>query len=512
MMTTPELRRIFRWVRPLAVISVVVAVFALTTTPSSADDSTTTTTTLPAAPAGFADTLVSVYQSEYNTAQSLGQVQNLMTVGQYQVQIDGLNPQELAAFYYATQQVPEWSQLPALMQTIAAGEPSSANLSAFTTGAPTPVKAGGRPPVDAVLDAVDLPSTSPASATLVGSVGPYQAQTCPSGPSDAAVFAAQIAIDVTYAVYNIFSSSGLTSLFIIGIVYAFIAVAAAAAELVVQIIHDVLAYQQLPAQECQSNNQAGYTANIDNTTVASYGLIGELAPMVAGIQTTDATTQQDVLNIQSELTTLGQTVETTLTNDTAAIQSTVASDTQGTSTELQTIQSALGQDVTNIEAAQTTVGQQEKAEADKDSSAVQASLAVALSQILHETDTDAQGLNTVITQGNQQILNLVNSDFSTAQQQFEESLKETIEQGLANFGPVVPDVHLILPVQYGGFLNSTPVGVQEVVTSDLAAIQATGVKVKAAAVTDLAAANAALAASKWTTAWTDYAEAYQALA
>jgi hypothetical protein len=54
--------------------------------------------------------------------------------------------------------------------------------------------------------------------------------------------------------------------------------------------------------------------------------------------------------------------------------------------------------------------------------------------------------------------------------------------------------------------------VQEVVTSDIAGLTAQGVKIKALAVTDLSAGNTALAAGQYTTAWSDYEQAYQAVA
>jgi hypothetical protein len=149
---------------------------------------------------------------------------------------------------------------------------------------------------------------------------------------------------------------------------------------------------------------------------------------------------------------------------------------------------------------------------DTDSSAIQTALATALSQSLHETDADAQQLTTLVTQGNQKIINTVNADFATAQQQYEEKLELEIEQGLAGWGPVVPTVQFVLPAVDGGFLNATPVGVQEVVTTDIADLQAIGVNIKAAAVTDLSDANADLATGQYLAAWSYYQQAYQLIA
>ncbi len=54
--------------------------------------------------------------------------------------------------------------------------------------------------------------------------------------------------------------------------------------------------------------------------------------------------------------------------------------------------------------------------------------------------------------------------------------------------------------------------VQSVVTADLASMQAIKAPIKPAAVIDLSAANTALTAGQYTTAFTAYAYAYQALA
>ena len=504
--TAAEVCHRYRSARPFIGAVVVIMMVVSATTAAFADNTTTTTsstttTTLPPAPAGFASSVVAVYQAEFSTAQGIGETEDVLSVGQFAQEIDNLDTNDLAGLYYGIEQVPEWNQIPSLMQTIADGVPTPTAPAAFRS----PAK-GSRPATHMVLAAAVFPPSSSAGsrAVLTGSAGPYQPQTCPSGPSDAAVFAATIVLDVAYGVYNAVSALDDA---------AAASVISAAAVLVAQLVHDILAYEQLPAQECQQNNVSGYVANIDNTTVTTYGLIAELAnTVVPELQGTDNTTLQDVENIQTELTVLQQTFESTLLGDTQTLQSTIGSDTEATLSELQTIQSALSTDVNCIEADETTVGQQVSAEVDKDSAAVQTSLAGALSQILHETDADAQGLTTLVTQGDQQILNDINSQFSTAQQQYEENLKIGIEQALAGWGPVVPQVQYTLPVLDGGFLNSTPVGVQETVTSDLQVMQSLGVKVKAAAVTDLAAANTALAAGQYLTAFADYAGAYQALA
>jgi hypothetical protein len=253
-------------------------------------------------------------------------------------------------------------------------------------------------------------------------------------------------------------------------------------------------------------------ANVDNTTLATYALITSLASAVANVQSTANINQQGVVNIQSSLTSLQTTLQQSLQVDTQTLQTTLGSDTSVTATEMQTIQSALQADVTTIENVESTTGKSVTGEVDKGTLTIQTQLAAALTQVLNETDSDAKGLTTLITQGDQQILNALQSDASTQQQQYQENLKFLIEQGMAGWGPVLPEVKLILPASLGGLLNSTPVGVQEIVTTDLQSAQSLGLKIKAAAYTYLSAANAALAAKQYVTAWNDYAQAYQALA
>jgi hypothetical protein len=218
------------------------------------------------------------------------------------------------------------------------------------------------------------------------------------------------------------------------------------------------------------------------------------------------------LNAQTGLTTLATTIEEAITSDTQTLQITIGSDTQGSSSELQVIQTALQQDATTIEALETSVGQKEINESDQDTSTTQTALSLDTTKILNDTNNDAQGLTTLVTTDNQQILNLIESEGATAQGQYNELLKLQIEQALAGWGPVVPELKFQLPSTQGGFLNSTPVGVQEVVTADLQSMIAVGAKVKSTAPTELAAANTALAAGKYSLAWADYAAAYQALA
>ena len=143
---------------------------------------------------------------------------------------------------------------------------------------------------------------------------------------------------------------------------------------------------------------------------------------------------------------------------------------------------------------------------------MQSALSSALSKILSETDTTAAGLTTLVTQDNQQIMNTLQANFNTQQSQHNADLKISIENALGRWGSNVPPLQFTRPASQGGFLNSTPVGVQEVVTDDLNALTADGAKVTPAALTDFKNANAALAAGQYMTAYADYAICYEAFA
>jgi hypothetical protein len=500
-----------------AVVGATVVVMAVlsSTASVSADTPTTTTTTLPPAPSDFTSTIVGVYQSVVATAQSLGQGQNLEPVAQYQQQVDSLDPNTLAAFYDATQQVPQWTQIPSVMQTVSADVPPGSTGPPATTSAFRARSSPSAEGAHAVLMAATSP-LDPTRAVLTGTgattPGPFTPADCGEYPPDAAVFALQIAVDVSSALFNVLVVLGTTDTFVSNFGAELSAFIVAGVTAVLQVVHDTLAYLQLGWDECASGNIASQVGNIDNTTVFTYGLITNLGTAVATLQTTENTTQQDVASAQTGLSSLATSIEEAMASDTQALQVSGGTDTQSTATELQTIQSALQSDLTTIEGAETTTGQTEKAETDKGTSALQTSLSAALSQILNETDSDAQGVTTLVTQGDQQILNAVQSDFSAQQQQFDTTLQLEIEEGLAGWQPVVPEAQLMLPASVGGYLNSTPVGVQEVVTSDLQSLQSIGVAVKPLAVTDLNQGDAAVTAGQWATAWNDFANSYRSFA
>ena len=86
---------------------------------------------------------------------------------------------------------------------------------------------------------------------------------------------------------------------------------------------------------------------------------------------------------------------------------------------------------------------------------------------------------------------------------------DRIEQALTAPATSPPNAAYELPASLGGNLDSTPIGVQEVVTKALSVATQAGLPVNPAAPQDLSAANAALAAGNDAGAYADYAAAYR---
>ena len=478
------------------------------------------------APGGFSTTVVNVYRSEYAVAQQLGRASSLQSVSQYQQAVSQSSSLQMAALYDAVQQNPEWYQIPDLMQTVAsdtaltqtsstvsqAGVMQVAGTENLKAGAlhhgrTSGTKAGPRP--GAYAPVMGLRAQGQETP-----VGPFVPQSCPPGIPDAAVFALQIVVDVSQSVYNFLMA--LTVAFADAIdTQAGLGIAASVAAGVLAaavIVHDVLAFEAQLASDCAANNLAGQVANIDNTTVQTYSLLTTLGTSVTQLQTTEDTTLTDVENVQTMLTDLKNTFLQTMATDTQTIQTTVGSDTQAVYTNLQTDISGLQSDVTTIEADQAALSNKVINQVNTDSSSVQSSLLSALTKILSQTDSSAESLAALITQDNQQVLNALQSNFTTQQAEYYANLTLEIEHALAQYGPTVAEVQLVLPASQGGYLNSTPVGVQEVVTNDLNAFAALGGKVTPSADKYLNEANAALAAGDYITAYEDYADCYQTFA
>jgi len=106
----------------------------------------------------------------------------------------------------------------------------------------------------------------------------------------------------------------------------------------------------------------------------------------------------------------------------------------------------------------------------------------------------------------------VGQQVNVAQQTLDDELTLAIEQALIAPVGSPPNAAYELPASLGGNLNSTPIGVQEVVTTVLTEAKQAGLPVNAAATGDLASADADLSAGDDAGAYAAFAAAYQAAA
>ena len=458
---------------------------------------------LQAAPQDFANTVVNVYQSEYSVDQQLGQASALEPASQYQQSLSQLTPMQLAELYAATQQTPGWAQIPSLMQTIASGIPPSGSAPASTaTGrATTSTKAGSK----VMANAATAASSTVAALDLSDCGEPTW--------SEGSLLAAQIVVDIAQGLFDVLIALDVSDFETLSKLALGIAAGVAdAAVLAGEIAHHVMDFENAPVPECRAKHTLEYAANIDNTTVQVYALLTTTAAAITQLQTTENTTDQDVQAVQTQLTSVHDSLANAIASDTQTLQTVTGSDTQAVTTQLQTNLTALKQDVDSINTDQSSLSQSVINQVNTDSSQVQSALSSALSKILSETDTTAAGLTTLVTQNNQQVMNTLQANFKTQQSQHNSDLKIRVEKALAQAGLVPPPVQFILPASQGGYLNSTPVGVQEVVTDDLSAMTALGVKVPPSALTNFKTANTALAAGQYITAYQNYSACYAAFA
>jgi hypothetical protein len=412
---------------------------------TSSSSASTTPASLPPAPAGFASSIVKIYSEQYQAATALDSAspelssQQLPAPSSFAQSVANLTPQELAALYAASQQVPDWGQLGGALATLDAQAKqyaSSATVhgawrqaaraaatlrhaTATRAGAIRRVKPAGASgfkvrsalaPGTATNGFPPIPPTTTIPAppgTFVPSqaVGATQAVTCPPGapggptiaPGDDGIYAAQLTSDIATNLAADLDPTITVAGFSIPDPAKYVAEAIALAG---QVTLDTLNFYQQVFADCDTADRDLFLANIDNTTQQLYALESQY------------------------------------------IQPTVDS-----------IQSSLG---------------------------------------------------------------TIHDQVAAVQQGVEEQLTIDIEQALSaspststNAPP--PNIEFMLPASDGGNLNSTPVGVQEVVSTALSQAQAAGLPENAMVARQIAAANAALAAGQYRTAFDDYQAAYQAL-
>jgi hypothetical protein len=108
-------------------------------------------------------------------------------------------------------------------------------------------------------------------------------------------------------------------------------------------------------------------------------------------------------------------------------------------------------------------------------------------------------------------VNTIHDQVHVVQQTVNAQLTIDIRRALSQPTSAPRNVDYELPASVGGNLDSTPIGVKALVTSAYNAAKQAGLPVNATATNNLTAANQALAAKNYRTAWTDYQLAYQAL-
>ena len=105
-------------------------------------------------------------------------------------------------------------------------------------------------------------------------------------------------------------------------------------------------------------------------------------------------------------------------------------------------------------------------------------------------------------------VNTIHGQLDAVQQTLDAQLTLAIQQALAQPSSSVPNIAFEIPASAGGNLDSQPIGVAEVVTNAIAEITASGQPLNAAAPSDLALADAALAAHNYRQAYTEFHLAY----
>jgi hypothetical protein len=140
-------------------------------------------------------------------------------------------------------------------------------------------------------------------------------------------------------------------------------------------------------------------------------------------------------------------------------------------------------------------------------------------QVRVENNSDAVAVNGFnLEQQNEQTMAAIESSINTihdqlhvVQQTVDSQLTLDIRRALSQPTSSPKNVNYELPASVGGNLDSTPIGVQAIVTNAYNAAKQAGLSINANATSYLNAANSALAAKNDRTAWADYQLAYQAL-
>jgi hypothetical protein len=464
-----------------------------------------TLTVVPQAPGDFAGTALHVYQSVYDFDQSRGQGAGLQTPSDYQTQLSKLSPNDLATFYSEVSQVPEWFQIPGIMESATASTGTLARLQSLAKGSATATPAKLQTHAKAPASATAADESNPVAPYAPDGTGNgYDDPSCGQAisASDSIVFGLQVVIDAANSVYDLATlnipeaeSSAVAPASLPAV--SGLVVIAAIADLVLlaaSVAHDTISYLSLAPSECQQNDVVGYVANIDNSTVQTYNLLTTAVDAVAQVQSSVTTTDQDVQALASQLGTVQTSLGSAIAQNAHAIQVTVGGDSQGVLSQLQTDNGALQQDLSTI---------------NNDFGDVHTHLAAVDSDMRDQIQ--GQGLNIIgsLTNDTQQVLQAQSAKYDALSQDISalntkvgddhaEQITLQIENALVSTAPVAP-TELLTPGPQGGLLttpNKWNTSVKDLVEAN----------------TTCPAGDTDLAANNFKQAFKDFRTCYQAVA
>lgn len=312
-----------RWrARCAPVVAVAVAAFggigatvAVARTGQSTGRTPTTGTTkapsLPPAPPGFASSLTSLYAKMYETVTTLqgktgrAASQQLSTPSAFSQEVNSLTPDQLATIYTATTKAPNWSAMGPDTQKLlsdAQSQPAPPKPGSVRRAPRRGATASHRPAVNAarVPSARHLampaaagspfPPTEPTGAfpaplspfQASPAVNPFAPMTCVSGPSpyayyiasDTTIYVAQVVADsAEFAASYVPDTEVVYTPFIGNTSYPVpVKAVVEAIALAAQTVVNSFTYAEDVANACDGANTGGFTANVDKTTVNTFGL------------------------------------------------------------------------------------------------------------------------------------------------------------------------------------------------------------------------------------------------
>jgi len=288
---------------------------------------------LPAAPSGFASQVSGVYADIYKVNKAVSSRSPSPTAGltplpeptSFAKEVNGLSQQELDELYAATRQDPKWTTVVSSEQKAAAESASlskSAGGSASTSATVTSRQGEGRIMTDAAVTSSFPPPSQPGSFPAAPTpyvpsspVAPYNPETCPTaapgGPPDAPGQAAIYAMALTVGIATDLAADVPASI-VVSILGEGTSIPdpakyiLEAIQLAATITLDTFNYLEAVAAGCATQVEAGFLANIDNTTVNTFN-------MLTAIEATLSNVESSVDTIGANLGVLQQTLVDQLT-------------------------------------------------------------------------------------------------------------------------------------------------------------------------------------------------------